>query len=296
MAVGIFTGMDAVRREDLVDYITNVDFKNTPLYSGLGTTEAKNTFHEWATDVFASAADNAVIEGADATVVDHVSPVRKNNIVQMFRKVITVTDTEKAVNTLMGDPYAYQLKKGTMELARDIENCLVAGTRASGTTNAARRLDGVIAQISSFKTAQTSGTSLSETQFNNILQGIFDQGTDEVASEVYVGSYLKRAISGYTAGATVQVMQEDKRRWNTVGFYESDFGPVNIYLNRFVPAGSVLAVRPEYFKVAYLTGRRPQHIPLSKTGSSTKGMVEGELTLEALAEKTSAYASGWYRG
>jgi len=296
MAIPFLTHNDAVRREDLIDYITNVDYKNTPLYSGLGKTTATQTLHEWSVDVFASAADNAVIESADATAVDHVSPTKKNNIVQMFRKVVNVSDTEKAVDSVMGDPYAYMMKKSATELARDIELAIVAGTRASGSSGVARRLDGVIAQISTNKTAQTSGTSLTEALFNGILKGIFDNGTDDVANEVYVGSYLKQVISAFTAGSTKYTDTANKRLWNTVALYESDFGEVRIYLNRFVPTGGVLAIRPEYFKVAYLSGREPKHIPLSKTGSSTRGMIEGELTLESLAEKASAYRSGYFVG
>lgn len=297
MAIGLITHQDTVRREDLIDYITNVDYKNTPLYSGLGTAEAKNTLHEWSVDSFAAAAANAQIEASDGAAVDLVQPVRQNNVVQMFRKNVVVSDTERAINTVTGDPYAYQLKKKSTELARDIELALVSGTRASGASGVARQLDGVIAQISTCKTAQTSGTSLTETLFNDILQGIFDAGTDEVANEIYVGSYLKRVLSAFTGGKTnVNNTPENKRVWNTVGFYESDFGSVAIYLNRFVPAGGVLAVRPEFWKVAYLTGRKPQVVALGKTGSATKAMIEGELTLEGLAEKTSAYRSGYFRG
>lgn len=297
MAIGLITHQDTVRREDLTDYITNVDYKNTPLYSGLGSTMAYNTLHEWPVDVFGSAADNAQIESSDATVADMTQPTRKDNIVQMFRKVVTVSDTERAVDVAgMKDPYAYQLKKSSVEFARDVEKALVEGTRASGSSGVARRLDGCIAQISTNKTSRASGTSLSETEFNDILQGIFDNGTDDVANEIHVGSYLKRVISGYTAGSTKYTDTESKRLWNTVSVYESDFGTVRIYLNRFVPSGGVLAIRPEYWKVAYLNGRKPKHIALSKTGSSTKGMVEGELTLEGLAEKSSAYRSGYFVG
>jgi hypothetical protein len=36
--------------------------------------------------------------------------------------------------------------------------------------------------------------------------------------------------------------------------------------------------------------------PLGKTGSSTKALMEGEATLEALNEKSSFYASGYFAG
>ena len=297
MAIGLITPMDTVRREDLTDYITNVDFKATPLYSGLGAATAYNTIHEYPVDTLDAAADNAAVESADPTYVDHTQPVRVTNIVQMFNKPVQVSDTERAVDVAgMKDPFAYQIKKSSTVFAKDVELALVQGTKASGSSGVARRLDGCIAKISTNKSARNSGTSLSETEFNDILQGIHDNGTDEVADEVYVKAYLKRVISGYTAGSTKFTDSKDKRLWNTVSIYESDFGTVRIYLNRYVPTASVLALKPEFWKVAYLNGRRPKHIALAKTGSSTKGMIEGELTLEDLAEKTSAYRSGYFTG
>lgn len=301
MIIGLITHMDTVRREDMTDFITMVDYTNTPLYSGLGAATAYNTLHEYPVDTLGAAADNAAIESSDPTFVDHDQPVRVTNVVQMFRKPVQVSDTERAVDVAgMKDPYAYQLKKASTEFARDVELTIVQGTRASGDSGVARRLDGCIAKITTNKSARSSGTSLSETEFNDILQGIFDNETDEVADEIYVGAYLKRVISGYTAGSTKNVSAENKRLWNTVAVYESDFGTARIYLNRYVPSAAgtagVLAIKPEYWKVAYLNGRRPKNVALAKTGSSEKGMIEGELTIEDLAEKTSAYRSGYFVG
>lgn len=301
MAIGLITHMDTSRAEDVVDLITNVAYKTTPLYSGLAESTATNTLHEWLTDTYATSADNAVVEGSDATTVDLTQPSRSNNVVQGFRKVLTVSDTERAVNVYgANDPYTYQMQKGMVELARDIEKALMAGTRASGASGTARRLSGVIACISTNATARNSGTSLSETEFNDIMAGVWNSGTDQYADEVYVGSYLKRVITGYTAGSTKFIQSEDKRLTNSVDVYEGDFGIHKIFLHREIPtaAGSaaIVALNSNKWRVAYLQGRRPQHIPLSKTGSSTKGMIEGELTLESLNEASSAKRTGYFVG
>lgn len=297
MAIGLITYQDTTRKEDVVDLITNVDFKNTPLLSGLAESSASNTFHEWLVDTFASSAANAAIESSDATIVDLVQPTRKNNVVQMFRSVITVSDTERAVSVYgQSDPYTYQMQKKMTELARDIEKALMAGTRASGSSGVARQLDGVIAQITTNATARTSGTSLTETEFNDIMAGVWNSGTDQYADEVYVGSYIKRVISAFTAGATKFDKSEDKRLTNAVDVYEGDFGVHKIFLHREVPTSALVALDSSKWRVAYLQGRRPKHIPLSKTGSATKGMLEGELTLEGLNEKSSAKRTGYFVG
>lgn len=298
MAIGLITHQDNTRPEDVTDFVTNVSFQRTPFYSGLAEAVAQNTFHEWLEDSYDASADNAVVESSDATTVDLTQPSRTTNIVQMFRKVITVSDTQRAIRHYgTDDPYTYQMQKQMVGMARDIEKALIQGTRASGSSGVARRLDGAIALITTNKTARASGTSLSETEFNDIFDGVYsDASTDENVDEVHTGSYLKRAISQYTAGNTKNVEADDKRLINSVDVYVSDFGIHKIFLNREVPTGAVLAVDSDKWRVAYLSGRRPTHTPLAKTGSSTKGMLEGELTLEGLAEKSSAYRSGYFTG
>lgn len=297
MPIGLITHMDASRAEDVVDLITNVDYKNTPLYSGLAESSAQNTLHEWLTDTYASSGDNAQVEASDSSAVDLTQPSRATNVVQMFRKNIVVSDTERAVRVYgASDPYTYQMQKSMVELARDIEKALMAGTRASGASGVARRLNGVIASITTNATARTSGTSLTETEFNDIMKGVWDAGTDANPDEVYVGSYLKRVISGFTAGTTKFTDVNDKRLINAVDVYEGDFGVHKIFKHREVPTSAVVAIDSSKWRVAYLNGRRPKHIPLAKTGSATKGMVEGELTLEALNEKSSAKRTGYFVG
>ena len=151
--------------------------------------------------------------------------------------------------------------------------------------------------ITTNKTARNSGTSLSETEFNDILQGIYDSGTDISVDKAFTGASLKRVISGYTAGSTKFTDANGNKLYNTFSVYESDFGVVSLYLEREVPttAGNkgILLVDSSKWRVAYLTDGRPQHIPLSMVGSAKRGMLEGELTLEALNEKSSAYRSGY---
>lgn len=197
----------------------------------------------------------------------------------------------------MADPYTYQLKKKMVEMARDMEKAFVAGTTASGSSGVARRMDGAIALITTNKTARNSGTSLSETEFNDILQGIYDNGTDISVDKAFTGAALKWVISGYTAGSTKFTNADGNKLYNTFSVYESDFGVVTVYLEREVPttAGNkgILLVDSSKWRVAYLTDGRPQHIPLSTVGSAKRGMLEAEATLEALNEKSSAYRVGY---
>jgi len=298
MSTGYNTWQDTTTRpEDVVDLITNVSFKSTPFFSMIGESQSLNTYHEWLRDTFAASADNAAVEGSDSVAVNETAPVRPGNVVQLFRKTINVSDTERAIPHFgTGDPYTYYTKKKMVEMAKDIERALIAGTTASGNSGVARRMNGAIVMISTNKTARASGTSLSETELNDMLAGVYDNGTDAEVSDILVGSFLKRVISGMTQGTTKFLDVERKLLVRRVAIYESDFGTVAFHLSREVPTGSVLAVDITKFKSAWLIGRRTAIVPLGKNGSSTRGLMEGELTLEALAESSSAYRSGFFIG
>jgi hypothetical protein len=285
-------------REDVTDFITNIDFESTAFYSNIGETVATQTLHTWLTDTHAASSDNAQAEGYTTTYTDITAPVRTTNIVQLFGKDIRVSNTEQRVSHYGPDPYTYQLNKKMKELAKDIEKALIAGTTASGASGVARRLNGAIALVSTNKTARASGTSFSETEFNDMFQNIFDNGSDVSCDRIFTGATLKRAISNYTGQNTTKYTDSTTGKvYNTVSIYVSDFGVHMVHLEREVPtaanAKGVLAVDSSKWRVAYLTDGRPQHIPMGLQGSAKVGILEAELTLEALAEKSSAYRSGY---
>lgn len=297
MAIGLITPNDAANtmQEDIVDAIYNVDYKSTPFVSRIGESAATNTLHQWLVDFYDAPSSNAGIEGADVTVVDPVVPVRKTNIVQMFQRTITVSDTEIAIPHYgMNDPFEYQTQKTMVRVARDIELAAIAGTRASGASGVARQMDGAIALISTNKTAQTSGTCLTEDIFNNLLSEVYLSGTDEDVDLFLTGPSLKRAIDKFSTNTTKYLDATAFEQALRVDTYMSSYGTHKIVLERNVPGGALLGVDTSKWRLAWLVNRRVAIRPLSKTGSATKALMEGEVTLEALNEKSSVYASGFF--
>jgi len=299
MAIGLTTDMSQgqTMQEDVVDAIYNVDYRSTPLVSRIGESVATNTLHSWLRDYYETPTYNANVESADAVVVDMVEPVRPNNIVQLFRKVITVSDTELAVPHYgMNDPFEYQTQKQMVAIARDIELAAVAGTRASGSSGAARAADGAIAIISTNKTANASGTTFSETNFENLLKMVFDSGTDEDVDLFLTGSYLKLAFDKFTTNTTKYLDATAFEQVLRVDTYVSSFGIHKVVLERNIPSGGILGIDTSKWRTAWLVNRRISIKPLGKTGSSTKGLMEGEATWEGLNEKSSVYGSGYFYG
>lgn len=279
--------------------ITNLDYASTPFTSAIGESTALNTLHEWQVDTFDAPAHNAAYESSDADVEDLVQPTRSTNVVQLFRQVVSVSDTESAIPHYgMGDPFVYQTDKKMTELKRDMELAAIQGTRASGSSGVARQMDGAIALITTNKTARTSGTSFTYNEFTQIVKSIFDNGTDSNADLVLLPSYLQLVADGFTTKTTV-VQNRDAAAG--IEGYATDiivtsFGRHRLALSRQVPASGVLAVDTSKWRKAWLVNRQPQMRALGKTGSSTKGLIEAEMTLEALNQKSSAFRSGYYVG
>lgn len=299
MAIGLTTDMaqGQTLQEDVVDAIYNVDYRATPFVSRIGESVATNTLHSWLVDSYAAPALNASAESADAVVVDAINPTRSSNIVQLFRKVITVSDTERAVpNYGMNDPFEYQTQKRMVEIARDIELAAVAGTRASGSSGVARQADGAIALITTNKTAQASGTSFTESVLQNLLAGVYNAGTDEDVDLILTGPALKLAIDKFSTNTTRYIDATAFEQANRVDTYLSSFGIHKVVMERNVPAGGVLGTDTSKWRTAWLVNRRVAIQPLGKTGSSTKALMEGEATFESLNQKSSFYAAGYFFG
>lgn len=297
MPIGLITHMDTTRPEDVNPLITNLDFESTPFISSIGESTALGTLHEWQVDNYDTPGDNATVESSDAADEDMVQPVRRNNIVQLFRKVVKVSDTEAAIPHYgMGDPFVYQTDKKMTSLKRDLEKAAIAGTRASGSSGVARRMDGAIALITTNKTARTSGTSWTYSEFTNQMKGIFDSGTDSYADLVLLGSYLKLVADGFTTKVTQNLGAEGGVEGFATDVVVTSFGRHRIALSREVPTSGVLALDTRTWKKAWLVNRSPQMRALGKTGSSTKGMIEAEATVEALNEQSSSYRSGYFVG
>jgi hypothetical protein len=288
----VFSYDSNARKESLLDIITNISPVENGLIKLLGRSSATNTLHEWVTDTLKTPAAQSVVEGSDASFANRTNPTRVQNQTQIVRIDFAVTDTERARNYPgFKDRYAYEMQKAMKEWSNDAEFNLLRSTIATGTGSAARTMVGLKASITTNATAQ-SGVSLTEAQVNDYMQSAWNAGGEP--TDILVGSRLKRRISTFTANTTRQSQSESEELHNVVDTYYSDFGVFRIRLHRFMTVSGdtnfdILGVQPDKFRVAYL--REPEHVTLSKTGSATKGMIEGEMTLEYLAESSSFKAT-----
>ena len=271
----------------------------------LATVEAKQTTHEWLEDYISRPTSNSgEIEGADATFGDLTQPSRRTNVTQIVTQTFRVSDTERNVNVAgMSDPFSYQRDKAMRTWKNRFEFALIRSSLGSGASGSAQTMAGIEATVTSHFTAHASGMSLSEAVVNEMQREVAaDVGSSDVFDMIMTTLQLRQKVSTFTAGNTRYVDASDKKLHRAVMVYEGDFGPMRIFGHKDVsvsaatttnPGPRVLGLNESKWKVAYLTGRKPKYVELSKTGDNTKGMIVGEATLEYLAERANAQRLGF---
>lgn len=297
-----FSSYDAIgNREDLTDVIYNIAPTETPFLSGISRASAQATLHEWQTDTLASAAQNAVIEGDDATTDASTATTRLGNYTQISDKVPRVTGTQQAVRKAgRKDELAYQIAKSSKELKRDMETDLLSNNaRNAGNDTTARVSAGVPSWIATNTDRGSGGSDPSgdgtdtatngtqrnflESQLKTVLQACWNEGGDP--DTVMVGSFNKQIMSTFTGNATRYKDADDQRLVAAIDVYVSDFGSLTVVPNRFQPARNAFVFQMDMWAAAYL---RPFFMQdLAKTGDTERRQLLVEYCLEARQEAAS---------
>lgn len=286
MATTAYVLDNAANKEDLLGIITNLDYKEFQLVSGLGTSTAEHVLHQWLKDTLDTVGANARVEGADATARTITNPTRLTNYCQILDKKIVVTGTEEAsAKAGMGSRMAYETTKAMKAFKQDLEYALMRGTLACGNNSVARQMKGIMNYIATANTTAASGVSLTEARLNDLLQLVWDDGTE--VNAIYAPMYMKRKISAFTAnGSTKYTNTDDRRLVAAVDVYQSDAASmVKLFKHRYVTISGdnnygLVGINEDMFKIAYL--RKPNLKDLAVTGDSNSKQLLGEATLEVL--------------
>ena len=295
-------------REDLADFIARQDPETTPIISSAGKAKATQTLHEWNRDALrAPNADNAAIDGDDASATAKTPPSRVGNYCQIFQDTIFVSGRAEVVDKAgMKSAMAYHKAKAYKELQRDMEKMIVssnvavlgsgaAAAKSAGLgvliyTNANHGAGGsTVAHTSGVATvAPTAGTAraLTDTIYKATLQTTYTNA-GKVPKAAYFSPAHKVVASGFTGIAQNRYEVKGTDQGAIIGaadVYVSDFGAVT-HVPHYMMAGStnVYGLDLSEIKVAYL---RPfVSEKLGKSGDSVKEQVLVDATLRVEAEK-----------
>lgn len=299
-------------REDLSDVIYSISPTDTPFMSSVGKTKATAVYHEWQTDSLAAAAQNAVVEGADASSLTVSPTTRVGNRTQISQKTVQIAGTQEAVDKAgRKSEKAYQLAKASAELKRDMEKIFLDNNAAvTGNASTARELGSLQAWINSNKdlgsggsagsagtTARTQGTdrAFTETILKNVIKQTYESGGNPTI--LMTTPTQKQVVSAFAGIAAQRYMAPADKPSTIVGaadVYMSDFGTLSVVPNRFMTGESddgeqAFVIDPEYAAIAYL---RPfQTNELAKAGDSDKTQLLVEYTLEVKNEAAHGIAA-----
>jgi len=275
----------AGNREDILDLIQIISPEEAPIFSRLKDSVAYATQHQWVQDTLATSTTNAQVEGFTANASTTAQKVRQSNYCQILAQFGAVSGTQEAVLKVdIDSEYAYELKKHMKQWKLDAENVIILQTSAVGSTSTARTMTGLLDVAKATAQSGSQGnTQLSETIFNNLLQTIFENGA--VPKVCFVAGWLKRKISQFATSNTRYINAEDGTLINVVNIYQSDFGQIEVFLDRYIPKGVGLVMNDDYFRLAWL--RKPRAEELAKVGDLRQFQIVGELTLEYLNQNAS---------
>ena len=279
-------------REDILDLIQIISPEEAPIFSRLKDSVAYATVHQWVQDTLATATSNAQVEGFTANASTTATKARRQNYCQILAQFGAVSGTQEAVLKVdIDSEYAYELKKHMKQFKLDAENVIILSTSASGASGTARTMTGLQDLLGGITIQTGSGgvTQLSETIFNSLLQTIFENGA--VPKVCFVAGWLKRKISQFATSNTRYINAEDGTLVNVVNIYQSDFGQIEVFLDRYVTKGAGIVMNDDYFRLAWL--RRPRAEELAKVGDMRQFQIVGELTLEYLNQYAGGLLSGF---
>lgn len=315
-----FDGSDlksGVAKEDLLEQITNISPSDTPFVSQAPKVGCRHIYHQWLIDSLGTPDLTGAVEGADWSLDSTTVPTRVFNVTMILRKDIGLSESQRAVDTAgFADQYAYEVQKAVKELGIKLEKivfgALTTATGASGTARVMKGLQAFITTNTAY--AGNNGGTVGDAthdgvvtvgDFNDMLNSIYTQGGNP--EQVYVSPKVKRQISAFgVPGAAAgnvyakNIAAVDKKLIGAIDFYESDFGLIQIVLDRWVPessntttaTASATATGGQMFflsrainRLAWLPGRQVHHELIGKRGDSVAGLVVGECTLEVLSEK-----------
>lgn len=282
---------------------------DVPFFSAVGgLTGGKQTTaleFEWQGFDLRDAGQNVALEGAAAPEAQERVRTKFDNITQIHQETVSVTYTKQAaygqkngLNTTAANPITDELDWQTAQMLkqmiRDIEFSFIRGAYHKPVDNTtARKTRGLLEAIETnalvAPDADGAGTEtagvLTYDRLGDMLQSAYDNGglMEGETRTLLVPSVQKRAVTKVLKKEGNYREQSRNIAGVNVTSVETDFGVLNIMLDRYMPSDTIAAVSLEQCAPVFLEIPGKGHFfaePLAKTGSSDEVMLYGEVGLE----------------
>lgn len=281
--------------------LTPQDTKLLSAIGGLtGGKRATAKQFSWQTYDLRSAAQNVALEGDDAPAAQERVRAEVSNVVQVHQEAIEVSYSKLAAvgqrdgigvagTNPVGNENDWQVEQMLKQIARDVEYSFINGAYQNPSDNLTpRKTRGILAAITTNAT-DAAGALLDEDLVLDMLQDAFDNGgiQENDTRVLLANSFQKRMLTD------VFITQKNYREQSRdiagvhVTVIETDFGILNVMLNRFMPTDTIAAVSAEELAPVILEIPEKGFLfvePLAKTGAAERSQIYGEIGLEYGAE------------
>lgn len=294
---------------------------DTPFLSAIGGLtggeSTDSTWFQWQGFDLRTASDTRQrVEGANAP--DAEARVRFNvgNVVEIHQEAVEISYTKQAAvgqfhNTdaghpgqagiagtnPVGDEMAWQLQQHLIQIARDVEKTFISGTfHNPGNNSTARRTRGILEAIETNVVAG-GGATLTEDMVLDLLQSVWENGgisVSETAALMCNGHQKRLLTKIFITDKNFQQMSRTIGGVNVMTI-DTDFGTLNVMLNRHMPTDQLAAVSLEQCAPVFLNIPGKGFLfdePLAKVGAAERRQVYGEIGLRYGNEKTHGKISG----
>ncbi|TDQ01252.1 SU10 major capsid protein [Labedaea rhizosphaerae] len=295
---------------------------DTPLLSSIGGLtggqSVDTTIFTWQTyDLRDPDANRQRLEGADAPPPE--ARVRQNafNVVEIHQEALAITYTREAATGQFavtgsnvptsasiggtnpaGDELVWQSQRQLEQIARDIEVSFISGTFAQPEDNTQpRKTRGLLQAITTNVVTNSTPVELTETLIVDLLQKTWENGGIRISetATIICNAWQKRMLT--KAFITDKGYKESTRNVGGVSLdtIETDFGRLNIMLNRYMPTGTVIVASLDELAPVFLRIPGKGFLftePLAKTGASDKYQIYGEVGLKYGNERAHGKISG----
>lgn len=287
---------------NFVGDLFNLTPSDTPLLSRIGgLTGGKQTdakIFDWGFYDLRAPADRTRVEGANAPSAEERVRETAYNVVEIHQEAVEISYTKQAATGQLGtgvdlagggnpvqDELEWQVDAALLQIALDIEWSFINQTFANPATNATpRKTRGLLAAIATNVT-DGAGGALTEAMVLDTMQNAWTNGglQEGETRTLMVNAREKRSLTKLFV--TNKGYAETTRNVGGVNLsvIETDFGAVNIMLNRHLPQGNVVIASLEDLAPVFLLipGKGFLFVEeLAKVGAAERRQMYGEVGLE----------------
>ena len=292
---------DTSAKEDVVlNALEIITAQETQISNMVGRSRAINVIHSYLTQALRTVQSRAVEEAANYTAIAVPTRARLTNIVESIAIPFTVSRIQQSIDHYNG---GNELETQTMIALKDFANALefdvVRSSLVTGADGTTAKMNGFINAISKSTntTVHNSGTVWNSTILDGLMKNQFDNSSGEMATDLFMGSFLRNATDAFTAKTNVVVTGTSTTLVKTVSVYENAFGTIALHTHRYVQqssdaTGRILGLRPEKLALAWL--EMPYiDTNLARSGPHDTRAIAGSLTCEVSNQDSNLFASGF---